>query len=240
MKTRTLLSGCSLIALAVSPAHAVTYSVAGQFSDINTEIFVTSGSSSNVATSAALNISGLVTTDSSTAGYQVTGGTIHLSGSWVSPSLFPSGPPEFFWTLNISGTATGNGVMFDSGSVCIGSTASNCSEHTEILSASNTIDFTGASGNWQAGYAGTSGLQLLGGAGGNQFTVAQPGYYSGPASLGDESATGVMFVGTNVRAVFLEGDLTFTQVPVPAGFWLFGSALLGLAHSAVTGRRRAG
>jgi hypothetical protein len=75
-----------------------------------------------------------------------------------------------------------------------------------------------------AGTHTTAGLLLAPG------TTALPGLWDGIVGSGsyNNGITTFWFLGQNI-GMFLQGTVTLTPVPVPAGIWLFGSGLLGLA-----------
>lgn len=226
-----------MLAMAVSAANAATYTVYKNYNDL-AEIGQSNGGG-ELLTGADWTLSGTVTTDTSAAGYNITGGTINATG-YVTISYDPgTGPTPLYQNYNVSGTATNAGVVFTSGTVCFGYAAGDCSAGTSTLDGtpSNYGLFDGT-GTFGAFNSPTQGLQLLGGAGGSSFTVAQPGdlYINSPADTNlYTGGAGTFTLFGNSGAFFLGGDLQFTAVPVPAAVWLFGSALVGLVG---VGRRR--
>lgn len=221
--TKTLIS--SAVALGVSSAsQAYIYSVYGSFTDPDNDIWLSTGSLSNSANAANLTISGYVETDSNQAGYSILGGSMYMEG-WIR---IPFSPGDLFMTFETYGSASNNGVVFNQGTICIGFFLGDCQPAFVDLSIEPAY-FDGT-GTWNNGYAGSQGLQLLGGAGGSMFTVDQPGYFDSTDivnMLFGDAATGSFSIAGNNSALFLGGSLQF-YVPLPTASWLFGSALLGL------------
>jgi len=225
----TFITSAAVLAMSAGAANAATYDVYGLWDSI-TEISATSGGPANSLTGANLTISGTVTTDTNTAGYNITGGTLTISGTLNIPYSPAPGQVVTLWqTWNGTGTATNDGVLFNQGSLCLGFFAGDCSQASTDFTI-NPAYFDGT-GTFAGGFATTNGLTLTGGAGGASFSVAQPGVLTGPGNL-YTAGTGTMNVAGTYGALFLGGELTFTEaapeVPVPAAAWLFGSALLGL------------
>lgn len=88
-------------------------------------------------------------------------------------------------------------------------------------------------GNSGAGSQITAGLQLAPG------TTALPGLWNGivGGSGYNNAVTTFTFLGNNI-GMYLQGTVTLTPVPLPAGIWLFGAGLVGLAG--IKRKRRAG
>ncbi len=238
-----IMTSMSVVAfsMAASLADAAVYDVYGLW-DSTSIISASSGGPSNSLIGANLTISGQVTTDTNTAGYNITGGTLSITGTLEIPYNPGTGVVSLYQTYNGTGTATNAGVVFNSGSLCLGYSPGDCSAAATDMSVNPSVfDGTGEFG----GFYGSQGLQLLGGAGGASFTVAQPGVLTGPVDLINNKATGTMYVAGNYGALFLGGNLAFTEVvdtpevPLPAAAWLFGSALLGLTGVARNRRNRA-
>lgn len=229
---------------------ASTYDVYGVFD----EVFMSAGAlPDNSLESAHLVIAGEVDTDTAHAGYNITGGYLTISGSMV---FKPASGMQFshYYTINGSGSVSNSGVIFDTGSLCIGFSQGDCSLGNRSLDLQPiTMD---GSGTWGGGYFTTKGLNLLGGVGGNTFSVAQPGF-GDTLDFWDPEAKFLDAVGTmrspfssDEQGLFLRGDLNFvwqgnctgpdedcprpdtypdpSAVPLPMSLWLFGSALLGL------------
>lgn len=241
----------SASALAAPYPYASSYSVYGLFDDINTEIAQANSSiSGNILTSSSLEISGTVDTDTAEPGYNITGGSLSISGVLVSTNVF-YGVDSFYQTINGTGNVSSSGVAFNSGTVCYGFSQGDCSAGMIDL-AVDPLLFDGT-GSWASGYATTEGLNLLGGVGGYTFSVTQPGIdgVDDPFSPAYSSAAGVIPVFGVDWGLYLGGNLTFTfqsnclpgedctvpdtypdpsAVPLPMSAWLFGSALSGLLY----------
>lgn len=232
---KTLLT-TAILATTGTAAQAAYYIVEGSFTDPATDIAMTGGGTSNVLTGADLYIDGYVETDSMSAGYNILGGGLYLYG-WVAAPIYTGAGEEIYLQFDAYGSASNAGVVFDQGSICVGFFIGDCSAATTDLSATPAA-FDG-SATWNAGNAGTQGLQLLGGAGGLLFSVAQPGNFDSSDPLGmlyGDAATGTFEIAGSQVGVFLGGELTLYTMPVPAAAWLFGSALLTLVGAARSGR----
>ncbi|MEH6591128.1 MAG: hypothetical protein V7746_12780 [Halioglobus sp.] len=234
MKKLLALTSASVLALAAAQASAATYDVSGSFD--HEGVFLTLDGT-DLATPAGitdLTFGGQMITDNDSPGYNVIGGTIIMDG--LIQITTNSIVIQFD---NIQGTATNDGVIFDSGTICVGPDGlGGCAAGSTDVAVSNL--FFDGSATWGAGFNifPTAGLSLTGGAGGASFTVAQPGLLN----LADNSTFGNAVGGadlfSNSAGLYLGGDLTFTEVaavPVPAAAWLFGSAILGLVG---IGRKR--
>jgi len=225
------LTSAAVLSTAVAQANAAIYQVDGFF-DAGTANFQASIGGPNVLTGGSATISGYMTTDSDAPGYTITGGNIVLNSTTF---LAPTGPELQIDMINLSGTPTNAGVLMTSGSVCVSPVAEPGSCSLGLVDvATNNIPFLPGI-TW--GYNTTSGLQLNG-AGGASFTVAQPGNLAetgGPA--GGAAVAGFVLLG-NAAGIFMSGDLTMTEVPVPAAAWMFGSGLIGLAGVARRRRRQ--
>lgn len=239
MKTATIYSVSLLLGLSVSTANAAMYSVYGSWTDTNT-IGLTNGSVNDALTGVNFAIYGTISTDTSTEGYQITGGTLHASG-WMRRDYDPgTGPMDLYLNFDMTGSAGNTGAVFSTGTVCLGFYAGDCSGGVSYLDAQYANQgFFDGTGTFSNGAGTTLGLQLLGGVGGPSFTVAQPGdlstYIPSNTNLWT-GGTGVVTIYGSPHVIFLGGELAFTNVPVPAAAWLFGSALLGLVG--INRRRR--
>jgi hypothetical protein len=239
-----IMTSMSVVAfsMAASLADAAVYDVYGLWNSTSI-ISATSGGPSNSLIGANLTISGQVTTDTNTAGYNITGGTLSITGTLEIPYNPGTGVVSLYQTYNGTGTATNAGVVFNSGTLCLGYAPGDCSAAFTDLSVNPAL-FDGT-GTFQNGAFGSTGLRLTGGAGGASFTVAQPGVLTNVMDLINNKATGTIYVAGNYGALFLGSSLTFTEVttapevPLPAAAWLFGSALLGLTGVARNRRNRA-
>lgn len=237
-KKITSIAGSALLAMSVSAANAVTYNVSSSFTDPN-NFFSTSGSVANAATAVDMTISGTVETDTDQAGYSILGGTINFQG-WVAIAFQGS---SLYQTYDLTGDVMtdGSGFILNSGTYCIGTAVGVCdSAPLQTLDPTPGNEATWfkavpTTASWNGGYAGSQGVNMLGGAGGDSFTTAFPGIPGGGAKLFNDTATMAIAFYGNPGAYFLAGDLQWTKVPVPAAAWLFGSALLGLVG---VGRRR--
>lgn len=228
MNKLVTFASVALLSSAAAQVNAAIYDVSGSFNTPTTLSASLGGP--NILTGGGVTLGGTVETDTSAPGYSVTGGTVTLNGTATTA---PTGDVVTLDFIGLSGTASSNGVLFDSGTVCVtGATA--CDLGNIDVSVTN-LPFLG--GLTWGGFFTTAGIQLEGGAGGSSFTVTQPG------SLADvppfTTAVGAASLLGNDAGVFFGGDITFTEqtsvVPIPAAAWLFGSALLGLVG---VGRRR--
>lgn len=220
------VASAAVLSFAALQANAANYSVSGTFNWPNVNIAVPDlNPSEDAVTEGSLIIGGSVTTDTDSAGYNITGGTLTMNGS-----LNISGIVTVYMN-NLAGTAANDGVLFTSGNICVSSDGGVTCDFADIDVSTDNISFL-AGTDW--GGNTTAGLQLLGGAGGSSFTVAQPGTL---AELGLSGAAGAATLLGLPAGIYLAGDLAFVnEVPVPAAAWLFGSGLLGLTGIA---RRRA-
>lgn len=227
MKTIVTLASASVLALMAAQANAAEYELSGVFTVGGASSVEISLGGANILEAGAYTVGGSMTTDTDTAGYTITGGTVTMTGS---VSMNPTGTPITV-AMDISGTASSAGVLFNAGSICV-TAVTLCDTGFIDVSVENVSFEEGAV--W--GFFTAAGMQLEGGAGGDSFTVAQPGTIAAPAGPGN--AAGAATLLGNAAGIFLGGDIVFTRVaivPVPAAAWLFGSALVGLAG---LGRKR--
>ena len=224
------IASVAVISTAAAQANAATYAVSGNFVNdaVNTNVpnlMISLGGPNILDPGSNLEFGGTIQSD----GSNITGGTVTATGT---QTMNPTGTPITI-TMNMAGTASDAGVLFNSGTICVTAVAA-CDTGLIDVSVDN-IDFTSA-GSW--GYNSVAGLQLDGTQTAPVYTVTQPG--RPPVSALNSSAVGGVFLLGNAAGIFIAGDLTFTEVaevPVPAAAWLFGSGLLGLAG--VARRRKA-
>ncbi|MEH6591130.1 MAG: hypothetical protein V7746_12795 [Halioglobus sp.] len=197
------LASSALLSAATMTASAETYQVSGSF-DAPSALLVTL-TGTQLVQSGGLTFSGSMNTDSDSPGYNVTGGTIGMNGTIIL-NLNGGLPIEF---SGISGTPTNAGVVFDSGTICIG--GPGCPAGETILSPGGDVLLFDGSATWGNVIAPftTEGLSLTGGAGGASFTVSQPGL---PVT-GSEGVGGATLFG-NSAAIFLAGELSFSVPPI--------------------------
>jgi hypothetical protein len=210
------LSIAIAVAVPVS-VQATTFDVSGHFeagTAANLELSIGSPQSLFLAGS-YLDISGQVINDGAT----ITGGTITITGQQY---MNPTGTPITI-DMNMSGTATSSGVLFTSGSLCFTAILA-CDEGDIDISVDNFSFLDGESWGYNTGL----GLQLGDGTEAADYAAAQNGSI---ADLGNHlgGAAGAGTLLGNSFGIFMSGDLTMANVPVPAAAWLFGSALIGLA-----------
>lgn len=212
----------SALTLVATQTSAIVYDVSGDFITGSASGLEVSLGGPNVSDSGGfLSFGGQVESD----GTDITG-TITLSGSFVIR------PAEFTEVTmrNVKGTASNDGVVFDSGTICVTaiSAATQCDAGLIVLGTTDTngklqvIDMTDGAA-W--GFFTATGLQLDPTNQSALYTVAQPGL----TNFGQNEAIGATTLLGNAAGIFVSGNLTFTEVPAPAAAWLFGSALIGLA-----------
>jgi hypothetical protein len=226
MKMKKLLLATAVLA-ATSAAQATTFDVSGSFVSssplIDSGLMLSIGGPNIVFDGSFINISGQVINDDAGT---ITGGTINLVGT---QSMNPTGTPITL-TMNMSGTATNDGVLFTSGAICV-TAVTACDTGNIDVSVDNISFLDGLTWGYNSGV----GLQLGDGTETGDYTVAQPGNMAQTGGPGGGQAVGGAVLLGNAAGIFLAGDLTMTVVPVPAAAWLFGSALVGLAG---IGRKR--
>ena len=166
MTTNSYISlGAGLFFLLVPGfVNSATYEVSGTF---NTVGAYQSAGGPNIVTNGSITVGGFIETDTDAPGYSIVGGNVTLQGevTVVLPSL-----PDVIVTLNLTdGIPNDAGVLFNSGETCVDSFFGVLCSNVD---QSSTIDFSSF-----ISYLGqpVQGLQLTGGAGGDSFTVTQPG-----------------------------------------------------------------
>lgn len=220
MKNLSKVLAVSTFSLIAAQANAATYNVSGDFETGTANgLELSLGGLNTLENGSTLSFGGQVVSDGTT----ITGGTVTMTGTQM---MNPTGVPITI-TINATGTASDLGVLFDSGTICV-TALTACDSGYEILGANgsgNTIDMRSGA-MW--GFFSAVGLQLDGTNTSPSYSVAQPGL-TFPDAGGADHAVGALHLLGGPAAIFLSGDLTFSEVPVPAAAWLFGSALLGLA-----------
>lgn len=212
------ISAACLLAISATPLYAATYGVSGFFAG-GTGAQWSIGGENLAQNIGGLTIAGSITTDSSGAGYNVTGGTITMNGSIT---LNPNGTPVLI-DVNLTGQASNDGVLFTSGTICT-TVVTQC-DYGLMDASYSSVSFE--SGDpWY--FFDIGGIQLIGGAGGGSFSVAQLGGIS-PENLVSGAAGSFDPILGQPNGIFLDGDLTFSEVPLPGAVWLFGTGLVGLA-----------
>lgn len=138
------------------------------------------------------------------------------------------------FTYGLTGASSSGGILFNSGIVDV---EAGGTPYATIDASVDNIHFDSA-GTYLSHPIG--GIDMSGGwvNGDGTITIALSGLWPGSQPLGyyDNSAAAAQATGGatlfgNSALIFLEGELTLTQVsevPVPAAAWLFGSALIGL------------
>lgn len=184
----------------------------------------------------SLEFSGMldIDVDSGAGTYDIVGGEIWMSGE---ASLFVEGA-EVILQFDGGATAPSNdGIILNTGGITIledGAVFGEVDFSDTPINLSNT-------GTFQVGFSVLpyDGLPLGDGTiddSGNLalINIALAGLPPMPLAGIDEAVGGVSLFGFPAL-MFMEGEITLTEVPLPAAAWLFGSALLGLAGVA---RRR--
>lgn len=217
------IASVAVISTAAAQANAATYNVSGDFeTGAAAGLEISLGAANILDAGSILSFGGTIQSD----GSNITGGTVTATGT---QSMNPTGTPITI-TMNLSGSASDAGVLFNAGTICVTAVAA-CDTGLIDVAVSNVSFEAGAA--W--GFFTATGLQLDGTQTAPVYTVAQPGLAS---TAGPFAAAGAASLLGNDAGIFLGGDLTFTEapaVPVPAAAWLFGSGLVGLAGVA---RRR--
>jgi N-acetylglucosamine-6-sulfatase len=198
------------------PATATTYYLSGTTSAVGSYL---GANSANLVIAGNVTLGGTIQTDSDSVGYSILGGDVTLQGA---VELLAIGLPLDL-TMDLSdGDASDNGVIFNSGTVCVsGRGSSSCSVALLTVGGPGasdpaTLNFT-ADGSFLG--ANITGLRLNGGAGGSSFTVALPGGVTpilgaDPADW-EKAIGGLTIVGFNA-GIFLDGDLTLSQEAPPS------------------------
>lgn len=214
------LASVGVLTLAAAHVNAKTYAVSGDFVTGGAQgLEISLGGNNILAAGSTLSFGGLITSD----GTNITGGTVTANGNQALNGDLAG----ITLTMNLSGTASDAGVLFDSGTVCVTS-AIACDLGLIDVSVTNVSFLPGVS--W--GFFTTTGLQLDGTQTAPEYTVAQPGLAS---TAGPYAAAGAATLLGNDAGIFISGDIHLVSVPVPAAAWLFGSGLIGLAGM---GRKR--
>jgi len=228
MKLKSIIHTLWLLtALATAPAMSTTYyELSGTFTDIAMHDFEGSGIVRDDSfRSGSLTLGGYIQTDTDAPGYTITGGAVTLQADinvHVSVPILGDRDATITFDL-IDGVPSDAGVVFTSGNICISLAGSSCFISLEVGTDNvESIDFSS-----EAIFQGETitGLRLSGGAGGESFSIAQPGGVTpvlGPdtdlrQAVGFTSVGGAFIIVNYMfdLGFFVNGDLTFTQTDNP-------------------------
>lgn len=192
--------------------NAATYDVSANFTRVGG---YTGAGTANIVNSGTVTVDGVVRTDSDAPGYSVIGGDITLVSTFNITALGVT--VEATSTLT-NGVPSNDGVIFTSGTVCVstvGSSSCTFGEFTVGVPPIESVSFTSASSFLGETIAG---LRLTGGAGGESFSVAQPGGVT--PTLGNDptdwaKAVGFFDVLGVLAGIYVEGTIDFTRRDQP-------------------------